>query len=220
MKREPDDEAQRGREARGFRIDLAIAICALFVSTLATGASWWQSRVVQQQLSAQVWPYVAISTTTGADSVRVALVNYGLGPAIVRDEVLTVDGRPQRDIPSGIVRMLGDLRSLRGQNPPNATATFRLSSIGPGSVIRPGEDRALLDISGNAAVAQRLIAGVTRFDLHVCYCSILDQCWRTDFSDSNGAPQPAVCNTHDPDAVQTFDARKIQSYFKPKPASS
>jgi hypothetical protein len=38
MKREPDDAPERTVEFKGFRIDLTIAICALFVSSLATAA--------------------------------------------------------------------------------------------------------------------------------------------------------------------------------------
>jgi hypothetical protein len=209
----PPDAARR--EAKGFRIDLAIAICALLVSTLATGATWWQSRVVQQQLSAQVWPYVSIDTTTASDSVRLALVNYGLGPALVRDAVLTVDGRPQHDMPAGVVRLLGDLPSLRARTP-RGKSTFRLSSIGRGSVIRPGEDRTVLEVSGNAAVAQRFIGAQRRFNLRICYCSILEQCWRIEFTEANGAPNPAVCDAHDPNALQPFDAGEVNKYLRGK----
>jgi hypothetical protein len=208
----PPDEAARA--AKGFRIDLAIAICALLVSTLATGATWWQSRVVQQQLSAQVWPYLSIDVTTGPDAIRIALINYGLGPALIRDAVLTVDGRPQRDLPAGIVRMLGDLPSLRKQAGARRTASFRLSSVGAGTVIRPSEDRMLLDVSGNPALARRLIAAQARVDLRVCYCSILEQCWRIVFTDSSGAPQPAACDAHDPNGLRPFDASEINKYLR------
>lgn len=210
----PDPKAEQ-REVKGFRIDLAIAICALLVSTLATGATWWQSRVVQQQLSAQVWPYVSIDTTTGRDSVRIALVNYGLGPALVRDAVLTVDGRPQHDLPAGIVKLLGDLPSLRAQRPRRGTS-MRLSTIGAGSVIRPGEDRMLLEMSGSAPIAQRFIAAQSRVDLLICYCSILEQCWRIQLTEANGAPTPAGCDQHDPNTLQPFDAREVNRYLRGK----
>lgn len=213
-----DDDDQRGGlrngEVKGFRIDLAIAILALLVSTLATAATWWQSRVVGQQLSAQVWPYLAIDTTTGRGAIRIALVNYGLGPALVRDAVLTVDGKAQHDLPAGVVRMLGDVRLLRKLPKGKGTTTFSLSSVGPGSVIRPGEDRALLDVSGNPALAQRLIDASPRINLSVCYCSILDQCWRIDFNDANGAPVQTICDAHDPNVLHPFQPSDVKKYLK------
>ncbi|HEV3088798.1 MAG TPA: hypothetical protein VGX96_16420 [Candidatus Elarobacter sp.] len=213
--KQPADENRR--EVRGFRIDLAIAICALFVSTLATGASWWQSRVVQQQLSAQVWPYVAIDTTTGSDSVRVALVNYGLGPALVRDAVITVDGRPQYSLAAAVVSMIKDPSAVAKGRSTKATAHFSLSSIGPGSVIRPGDSHNLIDVSGSRLLAERLIAARARTNVILCYCSILDQCWRIVMDDANGAPQQAACDQHDPNALHPFDARDIAKYLNRKP---
>jgi hypothetical protein len=162
-----------------------------------------------------VWPYVSIDTTTSSDSIRIGLINYGLGPALIRDAVLTVDGRPQHLL-AGLVQMLGDLKSLRKASP-KRTASFRLSSVGAGTVIRPGEDRMLLEISGNPVVAQRLIAAQPRLELQLCYCSILEQCWRLKLSDANGAPQPARCDPHDPNGLRPFDPRDISKYLRRRP---
>ena len=86
------------REGRVFRIDILIAVCALLMSTLATAASWWQSRVVATQLSSQVWPYVAIATTTGPNGLELTVSNDGLGPAVIRSLQLAVDGKVVPDV--------------------------------------------------------------------------------------------------------------------------
>ena len=85
--------------ARGVRIDLVIALCALLISTLAAGASWWQARVLQtqtrvlqDQLGAQVWPYVSVTEGFRNDKAQISLSNDGLGPAILVSADATVDG--------------------------------------------------------------------------------------------------------------------------------
>ncbi len=177
MNGEPD--AREAREVRGFRLDLLIAICALLMSTLATGASWWQSRVVATQLSSQVWPYLSITTTAGPGLV-LDISNDGLGPAVVRSLQLTVDDKPYPTLVSAMNALLG----------PHAPQPHgRFASIGVGSVIRAGGDIVLIKIE-NPKLVTAILAQSRRFDLHVCYCSILGDCWvRT------------IQGTHDPARV-------------------
>ena len=96
------------------RLDLAIAVCALLISTLAAGASWWQARVLQAQtkvlqaqLGAQVWPYVSVSEGLDKNTVLVTLSNDGLGPAILRSFSATVDGVEQSSFIGILHAMLG-----------------------------------------------------------------------------------------------------------------
>src|SRR5206468_2224449 len=51
------------------------------------------------------------------------------------------------------------------------------------SVIRPGEDNPVLKIRRAPeakAVTDRLSAQLKEISFRVCYCSVLDQCWRGD----------------------------------------
>ncbi len=70
------DEESVSRIVRGVRFDLAIAVCALLISTIAAGASWWQARVMQaqthvleEQLGAQVWPYVSVTVAAASGAL-------------------------------------------------------------------------------------------------------------------------------------------------------
>jgi hypothetical protein len=159
---------------KAFRIDLVIAICALLVSTLATAATWWQSRVVGQQLSAQVWPYVSLVNTLGPDRIEIAVANDGPGPAIIKTAVLTVDGKPQRTVMAAIRTVAGDLKSKTKSKP--GTAHLSTTSLNPGSVLRPLSTRTVVTLV-SAAVVPRVLPELRRVKLEVCYCSILDACW-------------------------------------------
>ena len=168
MTPETRDADERRREVRGFRIDLLIAICALLVSSLATGAAWWQSRVVAQQLSAQVWPYLSLQSTYDAKSISLTISNEGLGPARVRYVVATVDKVPQH-------LLTGALRTLMPGQQPHPHGSF--TDLDPGSVIRVGGSVTLFRIY-DPAIMRALVRNYDRIGLDVCYCAIIPgNCW-------------------------------------------
>ena len=163
-----DAHEPRVREPKTFRLDLVIAICALFVSSLATAASWWQSRVVAQQLSSQVWPFLSVQTSYDTSSVALTIANEGLGPARVRSVVLSLDGAPRQKL-TDVLDVIAPAknRNLRGQ----------FTDIAAGSVIRVGGTVTLFRI-GDPAVMTALLRNYKRMDLAVCYCPIISgECW-------------------------------------------
>ena len=172
------DEATELR--RGIRLDLVIAICALLVSAAATAASWWQSRVIADQLSAQVWPYLSIQTTYDPSGVAVDVRNDGLGPAIIRSAVLSVDGKPTPN-PALAIRTL--FPSWRGKK-----FGAQLSDVGPGVVIRASASQRLFKFVAPWTVAPYAAAS-KRIDFAVCYCSLLGNCWNVSMS-ATGDPAP------------------------------
>ncbi len=185
---EPGGDGRRFASlARGVRVDLVIAVCALLVSSLATAASWWQTRVVQQQLSAQVWPYLELSETIDGDTVQVLLVNNGLGPAILRSLVASVDGKPRGGTIGVLHAILGPhvfKRVRKGER-----TALSLSTSGPGSVIRAGDSAKLFSLT-NRRFAPLILRAYPRTEFRTCYCAIVPgTCWLQD-SNSSADPQP------------------------------
>ena len=168
---------------RGIRTDLVIAVCALLVSALATAASWWQSHVVAEQLSSQVWPYLTISTTYDPHYVAVEIENDGLGPAIIRSSVLSIDGTPYPNPVSAFARVF--------KKPARGTVSAQISGLSPGSVIRAGGSAKLFRLTAPWAAQQFGEAAASgRFDFRVCYCSLLGNCWTISAKQQSGDPQP------------------------------
>ena len=179
-----DADEPRARESRVFRLDLVIAICALFISSLATTAAWWQSRVVAQQLASQVWPYLSIQTSYDGASVALTISNEGLGPARVRSVVLSLDRTPHRKLTDVLdVIVPHHPRNLRGE----------FTNVAQGSVIRVGGTVTLFRIRDRAVVAA-LLRNYRRLDVEVCYCPIIPgDCWIVRrFGTDEGDADPQV----------------------------
>lgn len=192
MKREPDDVPERTVEVKGFRIDLIIALCALVVSSLATAASVWQSRVVAQQLSSQIWPYVAFQTTYDKNAVTETISNEGLGPARVRWIRLLIDGKVQHTLVEA-------MRTLVPGKPVKLTGRF--SDLSPGDVLRVGAGTQLFRITNPSAIAA-IVKNYERVEIEACYCPIIDgNCWITRNGGSGTVPSDPQTVASCPDYV-------------------
>gem|GEM_PF-3745766 len=76
------------------RFDTVVAACALLMSSVTAGAMVYQTRVLQDQFSATVWPYLSVNMFYGTHNLELHLTNQGVGPALVRSAQLVVDGKP------------------------------------------------------------------------------------------------------------------------------
>lgn len=178
-----DDQPTREGErfanlARGVRLDLVIAVCALLVSSLATCASWWQTRVIQQQLSAQVWPYFNVDENVTPDRFSIVFKNDGLGPAVLRSVVIEVDGKPV----GGFINMLHALIGphLRARMRRGEKLDLDLSTLSSGDVLRAGETESVLSMTSKRFVPP-LFDAFGRVGFRACYCAIVPgACWLTD----------------------------------------
>jgi hypothetical protein len=158
------------------RADLIIAMCALLISSLACIAAVWQTRVIGEQLSANVWPYLDFTTSSTSntgkplqqDELSVSVTNDGLGPAVVKSVTLTLSGRHFNDVDSVVTAIVPNRYKVNG--------SISSSNITPGSVIRPSETITILDAKGSAFVAPLRKRAAT-VDVAICYCSILKTCW-------------------------------------------
>jgi hypothetical protein len=154
--------------ARSVRLDLVIAACALLVSSLATAASWWQTRVIQQQLSAQVWPYVSVSAGMNNDVVQFTVENDGLGPAVIRNASISVDGKMQPSFIAVMHAIVGP--NMVRRKPRGERIALAISSVSPGSVLRVGDPLVVFSLTSKH-FARPFLLGLARADTRICYCA-------------------------------------------------
>jgi len=84
-----------------------IAVAALVVSVSAVAVGLYEAQLQRAHDRAEVWPHVEISTFVTPKGASLFVENTGLGPAIIKSVVVTVDGKPRRNW-DDVLRALGD----------------------------------------------------------------------------------------------------------------
>jgi hypothetical protein len=151
------DTAQR----RGSLSNLTSGL-ALSVSIFALAIGAWQTRLMQGQARASVWPFVAIGYTYNSNTDANGFVwhvdNNGVGPAKVQTVTLSVDGKPMKH--------WTDVLEALGANAKIAMSTTSLN----GDVIPPNLNRETtieaLRIN-DREVAGRFKGAIERFQMEI-----------------------------------------------------
>jgi hypothetical protein len=156
---------------REIRYDAAAAIVASLVGLLALAVAGYTAYIQRQQVSAQVWPYLMwANSDNGMDYLW---INKGVGPAIIKNAVVLVDGKPQRNW--GAV-----MHSLQVDPQNYGQSTFNHN------VISAGETLEWLKFKDHGQFQVFRDAARKHLDFKVCYCSTLGDCWVNDSTRSDG----------------------------------
>ncbi len=82
------------------------AAIATFVGVCALCLSGYTAYVQRQQLRAAVWPILEFESSNTPD-IHFTLSNKGVGPAIIKNVIVTVDGEPVADWSVALEKILG-----------------------------------------------------------------------------------------------------------------
>jgi hypothetical protein len=157
-----------------------VAVSAVVIAVISLLVSLRQSRIMDRQLAASVWPHLQYDTGNQSDDgksvVRFEVENAGVGPAVIHSMSLRYKDEPVRNITDLVNLCCNDLLQSVGK-PSWETDTIH------DHVMIAGHSRdflVLTDTPNNALYWKRL--NVERLNVHVkvCYCSVLDQCWMLD----------------------------------------
>jgi hypothetical protein len=165
------------------KLDLVIAISAIFISAVSLFVAIEHGKTERDLVAANSWPFlrrILDNSYGGGADVAIGVSNGGVGPAKLKSLEVFFDGAPvTSDL--DLLRHCCGLRNetIKAQLPPGGI--YR--SVADETVLRPGEDNAVLRISRpktGSQVAERLSEGLLRVTFRACYCSVLDECWRSD----------------------------------------
>jgi hypothetical protein len=164
-----------GAAAKAYRRALLpnlTSMLALAVSIFALAIGAWQTRLMQSQARASVWPHLSIgytyNTNVDENGFIWSIDNNGVGPARIERIAVTLDGKPMKTW-KDVLLALGFHGEMRV-----STTSFS------GDVIPPSLNRetAIAAIRINTAdAAATFKAAVPRFTMDICYCSVYDDCW-------------------------------------------
>jgi hypothetical protein len=149
-----------------------VAISAIFVSLATLAVYMYQARIMQSQLHTSVWPYVQWKYNNGNSEFILYVENKGIGPALIKDTRLTIDGNEMKN--NGHL-----FKTLMG----SSNFSYANSAV-EGVVISPGERIELFHIfdSAYAKKFDSLIfqERIHKFKYTICYCSVYDDCWASN----------------------------------------
>ena len=191
------NETDTSAETRGrLQMPNVTSLLALAVSVFALAIGAWQTRLMQNQARASVWPFLSIGYTfnsnADADGFVWRVDNNGVGPARIESVAVSIDGKPLRNWREALAA-LGWTKTL-------SSSTSSLH----GEVIPPSLNRetTVAAIRVNEREAAALFkAAVDRFRMDICYCSVYDDCWVAHWQVSKVDPA-ARCEDN---AVVQFD---------------
>jgi hypothetical protein len=168
---------------------VAISFLALFLGVYQARLMNEQTRLMQSQARAGVWPYISIGYSINDEGEKRGYTweinNDGVGPARIESVTLSLDGK-------AMARWKDVFHVLFG----NATVPATYSQI-YGKVLPPNTNREttiealrLFDVEQ----ARLFYAAQSRFDMTICYCSVYDECWIARRQDPN-VESVARCDT-------------------------
>jgi hypothetical protein len=144
--------------------DMFIAVAALIVSFTAVAVGIYEAALQRKHDRAEVWPHLEIATYAKPSGAVVYLDNTGIGPGIVKEIVVTVDGKP-------VQNWSAVFEALTGRDPGQFSTSTVLNHG-----MRPGDRIALADVP-KAALPDNLWDAIKRVEVTICYASVFDEYW-------------------------------------------
>jgi hypothetical protein len=176
------EENENVQNKKRLKPEMIIALCATFVSIATLVVYIYQARVMirqaeimQSQQHISVWPYIETLITTMVtsdkpDETYYEIENKGIGPAIVKQVTIKVDGVVMKGNNELFETMIGK------------TDTLSISTTAvKNRVIAPGEKIRAFHIIGDDLVKRFAIAfQKKKFEYIICYCSVYKECWTSN----------------------------------------
>ena len=190
-----ENSSENAASAGRSRVAQWSALTALGISGLALAVGAYQTRLMQTQARASVWPYVVIGFNYADFGERqgfdLHVQNNGVGPAVVQSTVVRLDGKP--------VKHWDDVIAALKKGHEGESAQASLSGL-HGIVIPPSTNRDT-DVSAirttDAALGKVLYGAIDRLGIDICYCSIYDDCWTSHWLQRKPEPVSSCHETAD-----------------------
>lgn len=175
-------------------IDLSIALSAIGLSLISLAVAIGNARTQEKMVAAATWPLLQFGTTNVSGDeriIRLTFSNTGVGPALLKTVDVSYAGAEVSDAARLLVQCCGWSRevnaAVKAEGGRGSIVTSRPARV----IIAPGESVDILELrrtEANATVWDRL--DQERFELafDACYCSVFDECWRSDLKSLEPRP--------------------------------
>ena len=177
----------------GFRhFDVITSIAAIFISAVSLYVAIEHGRTERQLVAANVWPFLREirSNVYGPEKdLAIGFSNAGVGPAKIRSFEVFYRGQP---VSSGVdlLRKCCGLPSDPARIKSALPRGFYYDIVDE-TVVRPGEEEPAIKVHRVPSamdIPNRFSAALADIRFRVCYCSELDQCWRSNLQSIRAEP--------------------------------
>lgn len=164
-----------------------MGVCAL-------GVAGYTAYMQRQQVRATVWPVLEFGSSNAPD-IHFTLASKGVGPAIIRDVIVKVDGQPVKNWYEVLDRLVGPGEHAGSESDMN------------GHVFSPGElvnvftpfdpDRKPIAFDKSNPLWVKMNKDRNRVTAEICFSSTLGECWtlRADGLGRNTTTETRSCPT-------------------------
>ena len=166
--------------------DIVLTVAALFVSALSLWVAIRTEVANEKLVTASTWPFLQVQVSNAdpdaALDLQFSVVNTGVGPAKVESFELFYKGKPYTSGNQLLVDCCG-YRLVKATAPeakmhmPLATGTVQ------GVVLRAGENKTFIQYrlgTDNLAQWSKLDRARDAIRYRICYCSVLNECYRSE----------------------------------------
>jgi hypothetical protein len=150
------------------------AVIATFVGLCALCVSGYTAYMQRQQVRAAVWPILQFDSSNAPD-IHFTLANKGVGPAIIRDVIVKVDGQPVKNWREALEILLGPGKHGGSESEMSGRVLAAGESMTVLTPFDPGGKPLSFDESNPLWV--KMNKDRERITVEICYSSTLDECW-------------------------------------------
>jgi len=149
-------------------------VIATLVGLLALCISGYTAYMERQQVRAAVWPILEFDSSN-APQIQFTLSNKGVGPAIIKNVIVRVDGQPVRNWSEALKKLMGPGEHHASES----DMSNRVLSAGESMTVLAlhGPDDNPLAFNRTNPLWIKMNKERWRVTVEICYASTLGECW-------------------------------------------
>ena len=180
-------------------VDMAIAISAITISVISLFVAIEHGKTEEKLVAANSWPFLVFQSSenglvVGSRVLDLRLQNSGVGPARVQSVKVILNGHPIHNHSELMTRCCG----LAPVSLEDQVQLGLVSQNGPVGVLPARDGIDILgwrERPGNQAFWSKLNTARHRLQFEACYCSVLDECWKSDLTPTASPRRVDKCPT-------------------------
>lgn len=195
---DPDGPRAHPRRTGIPRLDLVLAISAVFISGVSLYVAIEHGKTERDLVAANSWPFLRLAESDewGVDhDLAFGFSNGGVGPAKVKSFQVFYHGVAVAT-PDDLLRRCCGLSTDPGVAKRQVQNAYSTSAADE-QVVRPGEELVAFRLRSHVAdprLVSRFDDALKQLTFRACYCSVFDECWTTRL-ESTSVTRVDVCPT-------------------------